>query len=113
MQTCDRVLMAHRGSAHLLPHCCLLKALAQQVCKEGWSVVHAHLLVVEGQAEQEATPAVMASRNSSSSTCLSAYQLGHQHGTKTSSELATALFIAAGFALPQQHLPVSIPAFVM
>lgn len=48
----------------------LQKTLAQEVSKEGWSIVHAHLLVVEGQAKQKTSPAVMPGCNCPSSTCL-------------------------------------------
>jgi len=39
--------------------------------KEGWSIVHAHLLVVKGKAEQHAAPAIMPCSNGSGRTCLS------------------------------------------
>ena len=50
--------------------CWLTQAFTQQVSKEGWSVVHAHLLVVQGEAEEQAAPAVMTAGNGPSSTCL-------------------------------------------
>lgn len=40
-----------RVIVHLLCHEWFLMALAKQMSKEGWSIVHAHLLVVQGKAE--------------------------------------------------------------
>lgn len=45
------------------------------MCKEGWGMVHAHLLVVQGQAEQAASPTVMPQPNGSSSGSLAHTEL--------------------------------------
>ena len=60
----------HSGHVYLALKARVLQAASQEVPKEGWGVVHGHLLVVEGAAVQEAAQKVPAPCHRSCSACL-------------------------------------------